>query len=168
MARIKQAVQSKGSEGSKGAKRPLRSMTPLTGKRIRVTTEGRVKVVKNQKRVSASPKSYTENPVKARKRLTRHKPGQLAFKEIRRYQKSVNLLIPKAPFQRLVAEIIRNHGAFRLQVAALSAMQEAAEAFLVSLFEDTNMCALHANRVTIMPKDIELARRIRGDYRRGY
>jgi histone H3 len=49
------------------------------------------------------------------------------------------------------------------QAGAVAALQEAAEAYLIGLFSDTNLCALHAKRVTIMPKDMQLARRIRGE-----
>jgi histone H3 len=74
------------------------------------------------------------------------------------------LLIRKLPFQRLVREIAMDFKTdLRFQSTAILAMQEAAEAYLVSLFEDCNLAALHAKRVTIMPKDIELARRIRGE-----
>ena len=89
----------------------------------------------------------------------------LALREIRRYQKSTELLIQKLPFQRLVREItIKNHSPdIRYQVAAVGALHEASEAYLVGLFEDTNLCAIHAKRITIDPRDIMLARRIRGD-----
>lgn len=88
----------------------------------------------------------------------------VALREIRRYQKSTELLIRKLPFQRLVREIAQDFKTdLRFQSAAIGALQEAAEAYLVGLFEDTNLCAIHAKRVTIMPKDIQLARRIRGE-----
>ena len=111
--------------------------------------------------------------------------------EIRKYQKSTELLIRKLPFQRLVREIAQDFKVMslsscvdmlfwflgsnlvfclwflqtdlRFQSHAVLALQEAAEAYLVGLFEDTNLCAIHAKRVTIMPKDIQLARRIRGE-----
>ena len=51
----------------------------------------------------------------------------------------------------------------RFQSHAVLALQEAAEAYLVGLFEDTNLCAIHVKHVSIMPKDIQLARRIRGE-----
>ena len=96
-------------------------------------------------------------------RSPRWRPGALALREIRRYQKSTELLIRKLPFQRLVREIAQSFKTeLKFQAAALGALQEAAEAFLIGLFEDTNLCAIHAKRVTIMPKDIQLARRIRG------
>lgn len=90
----------------------------------------------------------------------------MALREIRRYQKSTDLLIRKLPFQRLVREIAHvASGRYdvRFQSAAVVALQEASEAYLVGLFEDTQLCANHAKRVTIMPKDIQLARRIRGE-----
>ncbi|CAI9728925.1 Histone H3 [Octopus vulgaris] len=92
------------------------------------------------------------------------KPGTVALREIRRYQKSTELLIRKLPFQRLVREIAQDFKTdLRFQSSAVMALQEASEAYLVGFFEDTNLCAIHAKRVTIMPKDIQLARRIRGE-----
>ena len=81
----------------------------------------------------------------------------------RKYQKSTELLIRKLPFQRLVREIAQDFKTdLRFQSHAVLALQEASEAYLTGLFEDTNLCAIHAKRVTIMPKDIQFARRIRG------
>ncbi|CAB9499790.1 Histone H3 [Seminavis robusta] len=98
------------------------------------------------------------------KKPHRYRPGTVALREIRRYQKSTDLLIRKLPFQRLVREIAQDFKSdLRFQGSAVLALQEAAEAYLVGLFEDTNLCAIHAKRVTIMPKDIQLARRIRGE-----
>ena len=101
----------------------------------------------------------------------RYRPGTVALKQIRQYQKSTELLIRKLPFQRLVREIASDSeviksplcGKVRFQSAAIMALQEATEAYLVGLFEDSNLCAIHARRVTIMPKDIQLARRIHGE-----
>jgi histone H3/H4 len=96
------------------------------------------------------------------KKVRRFRPGTVALREIRRYQKSTELLIRKRPFQMLVREIAANFSTnLRFQSTALLALQEAAEAYLVGLMEDTNMCAIHAKRVTILPKDMQLARRIR-------
>ena len=101
------------------------------------------------------------------KKLTkkrRYRPGTVALREIRKYQKSTNLLFPKLAFTRLVREIGQSfHMGLRFQSTAISCLQEATEAYLVSLFEDTNLCALHAKRVTIRVSDLQLARRIRGD-----
>ena len=109
------------------------------------------------------------------KKPHRYRPGTVALREIRSYQKSTDLLIRKLPFQRLVREIAQQMNPnglewgrlvgpeIRFQSTAILALQEAAEAYLVGLFEDTNLCALHAKRVTILPKDMLLARRIRGE-----
>ena len=107
------------------------------------------------------------------KKPRRYRPGTVALREIRKYQKSTDLLIRKLPFQRLVREIAQamgqdnpsylSAGGYRIQCAAFVALQEAAEAYLVGLFEDTLIAAVHAKRVTIMPKDMQLARRIRGE-----
>jgi histone H3 len=119
--------------------------------------------------------------------LYSYKPGTVALREIRRYQKSTELLIRKLPFQRLVREIAQDFKTdLRFQSSAIGALQESAEAYLVSLFEDTNLAAIHAKRVTIQrqyssvasafcsklnlsrplyttAKDIQLARRLRGE-----
>jgi len=94
----------------------------------------------------------------------RYRPGENSIREIRRYQKSTELLVRKLPFQRLIREIAQNYKSdLRFQGSAIMALQEAAESYLVGLFEDTNLCAIHAKRVTILPKDIQLSRRIRGE-----
>ena len=94
----------------------------------------------------------------------RYRPGRLALQEIRHYQKCTNLLIRKLPFQRLIRQLMQKFKVdVRFRSSALMALQEAAEAYLVRLFEGTNLCAIHAKRVTIMPKDIQLARCIRGE-----
>ena len=93
-----------------------------------------------------------------------YKPGTVALREIKRYQKSMSMLLPRAPFQRLVRSISQVYDSdLRFQSQSLVALQEAAEAYIVSLFEDTNLCAIHAKRLTIQKKDMDLARRIRGD-----
>ena len=98
------------------------------------------------------------------KKPKRYHPGTVALREIRRYQKTFNLMIPKLPFQRLVREISQDFKTdLRFQGSSVLALQEALEAYLVGLFEDTNLCGIHAKRVTIMPKDVQLARRIRGE-----
>ncbi|KAF7370628.1 hypothetical protein MSAN_00695800 [Mycena sanguinolenta] len=98
------------------------------------------------------------------KKAYRFRPGTVALREIRSYQKSTEHLIRKLPFQRLVREIAQDYmPACRFQSTALEALQEAAEQYLVGLFEDTQACALHAKRVTIFQRDMMLARRLRGD-----
>ena len=100
------------------------------------------------------------------KKPHRFRPGTVALREIRKYQKSTELLIKKLPFQRLVREIAQDFKTdLRFQSHAITALQEASEVFLVQLFEDTNLCAIHAKRVTIMPRDLALARKIRGERR---
>ena len=118
---------------------------------------------KNPPKASAQD-AKAAKAAKAAKKPHRYRPGTVALREIRKYQKSTDLLIRKLPFHRLVKEII--HGFkpdFRVQATALAAIQEAAESYLVALFEDANLCAIHAKRVTLMPRDVILARRIRGD-----
>jgi histone H3 len=97
------------------------------------------------------------------KRPHRFRPGTVALREIRRYQKSTDNLIRRLPFQRLVREVALDYKSnVRFQAAAIEALQSASEAYLVGLFEDTNLACLHARRCTIMVKDMLLARRIRG------
>ena len=118
---------------------------------------GRAKQTKPpQKRGTAQPA--------APKKLHRYRLGTVALQEICRYQKSTELLIRRLPFQRLVREVAQDmKGRLNFAIGAILALQDAAEAYLVGLFEDTNLCAIHAKRITIMPKDIQLARHIRGE-----
>lgn len=135
MARIKQTARK-----SVGGKAP-RKLQKMREEREKAIAEGKVK-----------------------KKPHRFRPGTVALREIRKYQKSTELLIRKLPFQRLVREIAQEFKTgLRFQGSAILALQEASEAYLVGMFEDTNLCAIHAKRVTIMPKDIQLARRIRGE-----
>ena len=98
------------------------------------------------------------------KRKMKFKPGTVALREIKKYQKSTDMLLPHAPFHRLVRSICSNIDSdLRFQSQALLALQESSEAYLTSVFEDANLCSLHANRVTVMKKDMDLARRIRGE-----
>ncbi|XP_006639038.2 histone H3-like centromeric protein A [Lepisosteus oculatus] len=101
-----------------------------------------------------------EKPVKKR----RYRPGTRALMEIRQYQKSTELLLRKGPFARVVREVCQQMFVmdYKWQGIAIGALQEAAEAFLVRLFQDSYLCSLHAKRVTLFPRDIQLARRIRG------
>ena len=121
-----------------------------------------------------APRKVVGNKIPARKTAPiatrikkphRYRPGTVALREIRKFQKSTELLIRKLPFQRVVREISADFKSdLRFQSQAILALQEATEAYLVGLFEDTNLCAIHAKRVTIMPKDMQLARRIRGEH----
>ena len=98
------------------------------------------------------------------KKPHRFRPGTVALRQIRKYQKSTELLLRKLPFQRLVREIAQDFKSdLRFKPDAILALQTASEAYLVGLLEDANLCAIHAKRVTITPKDIQLARRIRGE-----
>ena len=117
-----------------------------------------------------SPKSVmnlrnqTRKAIKAGTKPMRYKPGTVALQEIRRYQKTTELLIRKLPFSRLVREVAQDFKTdLRFQRNAIGALQEAFENFLIALLEDTNLCAIHARRVTIYPKDMELARKLRND-----
>ena len=111
----------------------------------------------------APRKNLAAAPPAARK-PHRYRPGTVALREIRRYQLSTELLIRKLPFQRLVREIAQDFKAdLRFQSAAVNALQEASEAYLVEIFQDANLCAIHAKRVTVMQKDIILAQRLRGE-----
>ena len=109
------------------------------------------------------PKSIPGKPPQGRVRKPRRfRPGTVALRQIRRYQKSTELLIRKLPFQRLVREIVWHdmREQYRFQSTALLALQEAAEAHLVYMFEQVNDIAIHGRRVTIMPKDIQLWKRL--------
>ena len=99
-----------------------------------------------------------------KKKLVRYRPGTVALRQIRKYQKSTERLIPFAAFQRLVREIAQERRSeLRFQMSAILALQEAGESYLVGLFQDTLLIAIHRKCVTIAPKDMALARRIRGE-----
>ena len=120
------------------------------------------KAPRKQPTIKAAVKSWPRNG--GVKKPHRFRPGTVALREIRKYQKSTELLIRKLPFQRLVRQIAQDFRSdLRFQSTAILALQEACEAYLVGLFEDTNLCAIHAKRVTIKCKDMQLARRIRGE-----
>ncbi|KAJ7283360.1 histone H3 [Mycena rebaudengoi] len=122
------------------------------------------KAPRKQLAAKSAARKTPSNAAGGVKKPHRFRPGTVALREIRRYQKSTELLIRKLPFQRLVREIAQDFKTdLRFQSSAVMALQEAAEAYLVSLFEDTNLAAIHAKRVTIQPKDLALARRLRGE-----
>ena len=184
MARTKQTARISTGEKApkKGAKKNVHGANgpPLKAKKSKVGNGGKGKETQAAKGgigrkeprsgITKEPYSAKKTPSKKSgpggvKKPHRYRPGTVALREIRRYQKSTELLIRKLPFQRLVREIAQDltKTDLRFQGTAILALQEAAEAYLVGLFEDTNLCAIHAKRVTIMPKDIQLARRIRGE-----
>ena len=100
------------------------------------------------------------------KKAHRWRPGTVALREIRKFQKGTELLIQKAPFQRLVRELATTQKeGLRFQSSAVQAIQEATESYVISLLADTNLCAIHTRRVTIQPKDVQLALRLRGERR---
>jgi histone H3 len=144
----------------------------ITGKRVYIDANGIPQMLPygggvSQLKIKLKTQPATggvKKPAGGVKKPHRYRPGTVALREIRKYQKSSELLIRKLPFQRLVREIAMDFKTdLRFQSLAVLALQEAAEAFLIGLFDDTNLCAIHAKRVTIMPKDMQLARRIRGD-----
>jgi histone H3 len=108
--------------------------------------------------------AYVKTLKNIRKRTRRYRPGTVVLREIRKYQRLTKLLVPKMAVRRLVREVAEcHHAGLRFQTSAMLAIHEAAEAYIVGLFEDTNLLCMHAWRVTIGPRDMQLARRIRGE-----
>ena len=157
MARTKETARKKTGKSPRKqlvTKNPIKKLTPAQAR-------------KNVAKANQAAQQNLGNPPKTGglKRPMRYRPGTVALREIRRYQKTTELLIRKLPFSRLVREVTQDFKTdLRFQAQAIMALQEAAEAYLVGLFDDTNLCAIHAKRVTIMPKDMQLARRIRGEW----
>jgi len=150
---------------------PARKKKPPPKATARKSTGGKPPR-KSVPRANKSAPAHGEERTGKKKRF---RPGTVALREIRKYQKSTDLLIQKLPFSRVVREVamdmITDTGGnydegsgLRWQSSAILALQEATEAYLVHLFEDANLCAIHAKRVTIMQRDIQLARRIRGPW----
>jgi histone H3/H4 len=131
--------------------------------RAGLASKGTKSVAKKAKK-SAPASSSASSGTSGVKKPFRFRPGTVALREIRKYQKGTELLLRKAPFQRLVRELaVEGKEGLRFQSSAILAIQEATEAHMVNLFADTCLCAIHGRRVTIMPKDIQLARRLRGE-----
>lgn len=148
MARTKQTAR-KSTGGKAPVKQARASKVPANPVMMQYVKE-MVADVKKQKKAAAKPHRF--------------RPGTVALREIRKYQKTTDLLLRKLPFQRLVREIAQEYfNDVRFQASSIMAVQEAAESYLVGLFEDTNLGAIHAKRVTIMPKDMKLAKRLRGE-----
>jgi histone H3 len=109
-------------------------------------------------------KSASAGAASGQKKSRRFRPGTVALRQIRKLQKSTDLLLRKAPFQRLVREVATSQKeGLRWAASAVAAVQEATESHLVSLLSDANLCALHGRRVTVFPRDLSLARRLRGE-----
>ena len=129
----------------------------------------RVKQTALTKKALGSKKSKAPKAASATtgvKKSHRWRPGTVALREIRKFQRSTELLIQKAPFQRLVRELAQQQKeGLRFQSSAVQAIQEATESYVISLLADTNLCAIHTRRVTIQPKDVQLALRLRGERR---
>jgi histone H3 len=127
-------------------------------------------MARTKQTVSKSSKSIAKKAKKAStgaagvKKVHRFRPGTVALRQIKKLQKSTDLLMRKAPFQRLVREIATKHKeGLRFAASALAALQESTESYVISLLADANLCSLHAKRVTAMPSDLHLARRLRGE-----
>ena len=145
--------------------REVMTQTKTTPRRQRKTQNGG-KAPRKQFTTKNLLKAGGKNPHCTRgiKKPRRYQPGTVTLWEIRRYQKSTELFIRKLPFNRLVREIAQDFKTdLRFKAQVIGALQEAAEAYLVGLFEDTNLCAIHGRWMTIMSKDLQLARRIWGE-----
>ena len=158
---FREMARTKKTARKKTGKTPRQNLVPKAPRKTLSQEQARKNAAKA---AAAAQKNLGNFQTGGLKKPMRYRPGTVALREIRRYQKTTELLIRKLPFSRLVREIAQDFKTdLRFQPQAIGALQEAAEAYLVGLFEDTNLCAIHAKRVTIMPKDIQLARRIRGE-----
>ena len=121
-----------------------------------------MKGVQKPGKSSQGPKKTTQDTGDKVKRRTR--PGKKALREIKAYQRSVDTLLPRAALQRVVKEITgKYYPDARYSYGAIDAIQQCVESYMIGLFEDTTLCAVHAKRMTVMTKDMRLARRIRGE-----
>ncbi len=156
----RRAMKAPKKVGNVGKKAP-KKVVPTVGNGNKTSKRRSRKSVPATKRKPSGKTLVDQSGVN--KRRLRFRPGTVALREIRRYQKSTSLLIPKLPFSRCVREIIQQYDNYRITGSALIALQEAAEAYLTDLFEDSNLEAIHGKRITIMPQDMQLARRISGE-----
>lgn len=159
---------------TKQTHRPPTPMRPAAKGRSASPAKQQQQQKKDRRKIAKPRKAPSKHVTKSRnkaagasggiKKPQRFRPGTVALREIRRYQKNTDMLIRKLPFSRLVREIAQDFKTdLRFQATAVAALQESAEAYLVGLFSDTQLCAIHAKRITIMPKDVHLSRRIRGE-----
>ena len=158
---FREMARTKKTARKKTGKTPCQNLVPKVPRKTLSQEQARKNAAKA---AAATQKNLGNLQTGGLKKPMRYQPGTVALREIRHYQKTTELLIRKLPFSRLVREIAQDFKTdLRFQPQAIGALQEAAEAYLVGLFKDTNLCAIHAKRVTIMPKDIQLARRIHGE-----
>lgn len=130
--------------------------------RTKQTLKNKNKKKRGTKTIKKSNRSYDGSG--SVKKKHRFHPGTVALQKIRKYQKSTELLLRKKPFSDLVREIAVDYKKdLRFQASAIAALQESSENYLIELFEDSNLLAIHANRVTVKSKDVRLARAIKGD-----
>ena len=160
----KTAAQKRAPKASKTTTGGTGWRTKNAGKRggVRITIAPQGKVLKKLTLAQRRANMYSGGV----KKPHRYRPGTVALREIRRFQKSTELLVRKAPFGRLVREIAQDCERLqnaRFQASAVLASQEATEAYATTLFDDTNHAAIHAKRTTIQPKDIQLVRHLRGE-----
>ena len=154
MARTKRTAKSATTVQGKPAVFPCTISSVTTAKTKTPAGSGRV--------AQKEPRTNQRTSQQVRK----WRPGTLALREIRKYQKSTEYLIPKAPFHRLVREITQALApglGYRYQSTALAALQEAVEVYAICLLSDAQIAAIHARRITVMPKDLHIVRRLRGE-----
>jgi len=135
------------------------------GLKVKVEKVSQSKKKKFGPKLTVKPESGSPRSSKMIAGKRRWKPGTVALRQIRKMQKGTDTLIARAPFARLVKQIAaaQSVNGFRWQRSALAAAHEATEAYIIGLLGDANLCALHARRVTMMPRDLHLARRLRGN-----
>ena len=118
--------------------------------------------IRKNGKMLAHPSMRRSAPTDGPIRRHRYRPGTVALREIKRYQKSTDLLLRKLPFSRLVREILQGYKSdARITQTAMMALQEASEDYMKDKMEMANLAAIHAKRVTIYPKDMQLTHEIR-------
>ena len=132
--------------------------TPSGGKAPRKTVASKAPSKAPKKAIRKVPKAKGGDVhVSIKQTRPRFRPGTVALRDIRKYQRSTDLILRRLPFQRLVRQCVQEWKSdARFQAAALLALQEAAETYIVKLYEDMNQIAVHAKRVTILKKDFFL------------
>lgn len=157
------ATKEKGKTTTTKGGRKKTTTTKRGGNKTTATRGGGNKTSVVKRGGNKTPARKKAPEVGGIKKPHRFRPGTVALREIRKYQKTTDLLIRKLPFQRFVREIAQDYKTdLRFQASAVLATQEFAENALIKLLEEANLCAIHAKRVTVMPKDLQLSLRIEG------
>lgn len=132
--------------------------------KVKKKEKAAAKTATPQKSKGGKSKSKKTSKSRGEKKTRHFKPGTVALREVKRYQKTSGFLIASLPFERLVREVAQDFKAdLRFSRSAVALIQLITEHYLVGILEESVLVAISAKRVSVQPKDVHLVRRIRGE-----